>query len=102
MSNQNRDTSIKSERIIIRIPQGKITTKQIVGNVVKFRSIQEEIEYNMETGGEIIESSVEKEGDRIGCKVEKKENGTKKCLHSVETKEKGKEMHKSYADIVRG
>ena len=56
----------------------------------------------METGGEIIESSVEKEGDRIGCKVEKKENGTKKCLHSVETKEKGKEMHKSYADIVRG
>ena len=45
---------------------------------------------------------METEGDRTGYNVETKENGTKKCLHSVETKEKGKKMHKSYADIVRG
>ena len=44
----------------------------------------------MHTGGERIESSVETEGDRAGYNMEKKENGTKKCLHSVETKEKGK------------
>ena len=42
------------------------------------------------------------EGDRIGYNVETKENGTKQCLHSVEMNEKGKEMHKPYADIVRG
>ena len=59
-----------------------------VGNVVKFRSNQEEIESNMETGGERIESSVKIEGDRIGYNVETKENGTKQCLHSVETKRK--------------
>ena len=56
----------------------------------------------METGGERIESSVETEGEITGYYVDTKENGTKKCLHSVETKERGKEMHKSYADIVRG
>ena len=56
----------------------------------------------METGGERIEYSVETEGDRKGYNMETKENGTKTCLHSVEIKEKGKEMHKSYADIVRG
>ena len=55
----------------------------------------------METGGEIIESRVETEGDRTGYNVETKENGTKQCLQSVETKEKGKEIHKSYADKVR-
>ena len=55
----------------------------------------------METGGERIESIVDTEGDRIGYNVEINENGTKKSLHSVETKEKGKEMHKSYMDIVR-
>ena len=59
------------------------------------------IESNMERGGEIIKSSVETEGDRTGYNVETKENGTKTCLHSVETKKKGKEMHKSYADIFR-
>ena len=42
----------------------------------------------METGGEIIESSVETEVDRTG--------------YRVETKEKEKEIHKTYADIVRG
>ena len=59
----------------------------------------------METGVERIESSVDTEGDRTGYNVETKEDGTKKCLHIVETNEKrkkGKEMHKSYADIVRG
>ena len=66
------------------------STKERVGNVVKVRSNQEEIESNMETGGERIESSVETEGDRTGYNVETKENGTKKCLHSVEKKEKGK------------
>ena len=81
---------------------GPTSTKESVGNMVKARSYQEDIESNMETGGEIIESSVEIEGDRTGYNVETKENGTKKYLHSVETKEKGKEMHKSYADIVRG
>ena len=73
-----------------------------VENVVKVRSNQEEIESNMETGGEIIESNVETEGDRTGYNVETKENGTKKYLQSVQTKEKGKEIHKLYADIVRG
>ena len=70
--------------------------------MVKVRSNQEEVESNMETGGERIKSRVETKGDRTGYNVETKENGTKKCLHSVEAKEKGKEMHKSYVDIVRG
>ena len=38
----------------------------IVGNVVKIRSNQEEIDSNTDTGGERIESSVEIEGDRTG------------------------------------
>ena len=64
------------------------STKGCVGNVLKFRSNQEEIESNMDTGGERIESNVEIEGDRIG--------------YSMETKKKWneKEMHKPYADIV--
>ena len=77
------------------------STKERVGNVVMVRSNQEEINSNMETEGERIESSMEIEGDRTGYNVETKENGTKTCLHSVETKKKGKEMHKSYADIFR-
>ena len=81
---------------------GPPSTKERVENVVKVRSNQEEIESNMEIGGERIESRVETEGYRTGYNVETKENGTKTCLHIVETKEKGKEMHKSYADIVRG
>ena len=56
----------------------------------------------MDTGVEIIESILETEGDRTGYNVETKENGTKKCLHSVETKEKGKKNHKSHEDIVCG
>ena len=44
----------------------------------------------METGVERIESSVETEGDKTGYGVETKENGTKKSLHSVDKKEKGK------------
>ena len=70
--------------------------------MVKVRSNQEEIESNMETGGKRIKSSVETEGDRTGYNVDTKENGTKKCLHIVETKEKGKETHKLYRYIVRG
>ena len=79
-----------------------LPNKEHVGNVVKVRSKKEEIDSNMETRGERIESIVETEGDRIGYNVEIKENGTKKCPHSVEAKEKGKEMHKSYVDIVCG
>ena len=61
-----------------------------VGNVFKVRSNQEEIESYIETGGERIESSMKTEGDRTGYNVETNENGTKQCLHNVETKEKGK------------
>ena len=61
-----------------------------VGNVVKFSSNQEEIDSNMETGGERIEPSVETEEDRKGYNMETKENGTKKRLHGVETKEREK------------
>ena len=52
----------------------------------------------------MIESGVKTEGDRTGYNVETKENGMKKCLHIVETKEIDivKEMHKSYADKVHG
>ena len=64
--------------------------KENVGYVVKCRSNQEEIKSKIETVGEIIEYSVEIEGDRTGYNVETMENSTKKCLHSVETKEKGK------------
>ena len=56
----------------------------------------------MDTGGEIIESSVETEGYRTGYNVETKENVTKQYLHNVETKEKEKEMHKSYVYIFCG
>ena len=56
----------------------------------------------MDTGGEVINSRVDTEGYRTGYNAEAKENGTKKRLHSVETKEKEKEMHKSYVGIVRG
>ena len=61
---------------------------------------RERIKPIMEIGGERIESRVETEGDRTGYNAETKENGTKTCLHSVETKEKEKEMHKSYTDTV--
>ena len=54
----------------------------------------------MESAGERIKSNMETERYRTGYNVETKENGTKTCLRSVEAKEKGKEMHKSYADIV--
>ena len=37
-----------------------------VGNVVKFRSNQEEIDPNMEIGVKIIEFSMETEGDKTG------------------------------------
>ena len=56
----------------------------------------------METGVERIESSVETERDRTGYNVETKENDAKQCIHNVETKGKGKETHKLYADIVHG
>ena len=63
-------------------------------NVVNIRSKREEIESNMDTGGVKIESSVETEGDRTGYNMDTKENGAKSFLHSVETNEKGQEMHK--------
>ena len=62
------------------------STKECVVNVVKVSSNREEIKSSMEKGGKIIESSVETEGDRTGYNVETKQNGTKQCLHSVETK----------------
>ena len=61
-----------------------------VVNVFKVRPNQEQIDSNMDTGGERIKSSVETEGDRKGYNVETKENGTKTCLQSVQKKEKGK------------
>ena len=42
----------------------------------------------MDTGGEVIKSRVETGGYRTGYNVETKKNGTKKRLHSVETKGK--------------
>ena len=42
----------------------------------------------METEGARIESSVDTKEDRTGYHVETKYNGTKKCPHSVEIKEK--------------
>ena len=56
----------------------------------------------METGGLRIESNVETKRDRTGYNVDTNETGTHKCLHSVETNKKGKEMHKLYANIDRG
>ena len=54
----------------------------------------------MKTGGERIESRVETEGDRKVYNVETKENGTKKCIHSVET---GKKIKiKINAQVIRG
>ena len=47
----------------------------LVENLDKIRSNQEEIESNMETGGEGIESSADTEGYRTGYNVETKENG---------------------------
>ena len=55
----------------------------------------------METGGEKIEYSVDTEGGRTGYSVQTKEK-LHFCLHSVDTKEKYKEMHNLYADIVNG
>ena len=40
------------------LQMGPPSTKEIVGNLVKFRSNQEEIDSNMEIGGERIEFSV--------------------------------------------
>ena len=56
----------------------------------------------METGGERIESSVETKGDRTGYNVETKGMVRKHVSTAWRRREKGKEMHKSYADIVRG
>ena len=53
----------------------------------------------METGGEVIKSRVETEGDRKGYNVETKENDTKNV--STALRPKKRKMHKSYAEIVR-
>ena len=88
-----------SQKIFCKI---RLCRHPTVGNLVKVRSTQEEIESNMETGEERIKSRVDTEGDRTGYNLETKENGTNICFHSVETKEKGKEIHRLYADIVCG
>ena len=54
------------------LKMGPPSTNEIAGNVVKVRSNQEEIESNMDAGGERIESRVETEGDRTGYRVETK------------------------------
>ena len=71
---------------------GTIPNKEIVGNVVKVKSKQEEIESKKETGGEIIESRVKTEVNRTGYNME-----TKKCLQSWDTNEK----RKRNAQVVR-
>ena len=48
------------------------STKERVGNLVKVGSNQEEINSNMDTGGERIKSSVETEGDRTRYRTETK------------------------------
>ena len=65
--------------------------------MVDVRSNQEEIYSNME-----IESRVETEGYRTGYNVETKEMVRKNVSTAWRRRKKGKEMHKSYADIVRG
>ena len=72
---------------VYNLRMGPPSNKERVRNVVKVRSKQEEIKSNMETGEEIIESSVETKGDRTGYSVETKLKG-RKCLHIVETKGK--------------
>ena len=67
---------------------GPPSTKERVVIVVKVRPNKEYIESNMDKGEEGIKSSVETEGDRTGYNVETNENGTKKRLHTVGTKEK--------------
>ena len=84
------------------LQMGPSSTKERVGGVVKFRSNQEDIDSNMDTGEESIKYSVDTGGYRTVYNVETKDNGKKKCLHNAETKEKGKEMNKSYAEIFRG
>ena len=75
---------------IYTLQMGPPSTKERVVTVIKVRSNQEDIDSNMETGGEIIEPGVETEGDRKGYNMATKKNGTKKRLHGVETKEKEK------------
>ena len=70
------------------LQMGPPSTKERVLTVIKVSSNQEDIDSNMETGGERIEPSVETEGDRKEYNMETKENGKKKRLHGVETKEK--------------
>ena len=63
-------------------------SRYFIGNVVKIRSNQEEIESNMKTGGEIIEYNVDTEGDRTGYNMETKENGTKNVSTSWRRRKK--------------
>ena len=78
------------------------STKENVGKLVKYRSNQEEIESNMETGGEGIKSSAETKGYRTGYNVEKKENGMKNISTAWIQRKKKETIHKLYAKIVRG
>ena len=63
--------------------------------MVKFRSNQEEIESNMETGGEKIKSRADIKVDRIGYSVDTKERGNNSPQHG----DKGK--RKINAQVVR-
>ena len=66
--------------------------------MVKVRSNQEEIEYNMDTGGEIIKSDVEIERDRTGYNVE-----TKKIWYGKTSPQRGyKGIRKRNAQVVCG
>ena len=55
---------------VYTLQMGPPSTKERVENVVKVRSNQEEIESNMDTGGERIESSVKTYRVRTGYNVE--------------------------------
>ena len=60
--------------------------------------IKKESDSNKETGVERIQYIVETKGDRTGYKVETKEKGNKKCLHSVDKKVKGRKN----PQVIRG
>ena len=63
---------------VYTLQTGSSSTNDRVGNMVKIRPNQEEIDSNIDTGGERIEPSVDTERDRTGYNVETKKNGTKK------------------------
>ena len=73
-----------------KFPRTTRRTDIFFGNVVKVRSKKEEIDSNMETGGERIEFGVDTEGDRIGYNVETKEMIQKNVSTAWRGRKKGK------------